>query len=76
MHTALTEPSLRFPLSEPPPFGAPMEVAPGVLWLRLPLPYRLDHINVHLIEDGDGSFYGRRAGRTAEPKTAWRAMPG
>jgi glyoxylase-like metal-dependent hydrolase (beta-lactamase superfamily II) len=54
MHTALTEPSLRFPASEPPPFGAPREVAPGVLWLRLPLPYRLDHINVHLIEDGDG----------------------
>ena len=50
----MTEPSLRFPLSEPPPFGAPREVAPGVLWLRLPLPYRLDHINVHLIEDGDG----------------------
>ena len=54
MHTALTEPTLRFPLTEPPPFGVPQEVAPGVLWLRLPLPFRLDHINVHLIEDGDG----------------------
>lgn len=54
MHTALTEPTLRFPLTEPPPFGVPMEVAPGVLWLRLPLPFRLDHINIHLIEDGPG----------------------
>ena len=25
-----------------------------MLWLRLPLPFRLDHVNVHLIEDGDG----------------------
>jgi glyoxylase-like metal-dependent hydrolase (beta-lactamase superfamily II) len=54
MDSALTEPSLRFPLSEPPTFGRPQEVASGVLWLRLPLPYRLNHINVHLIEDCSG----------------------
>ena len=54
MSTALTEPTLRFPATEPPPFGVVQEVAPGVLWLRLPLPFRLDHVNVHLIEDGDG----------------------
>ncbi len=54
MPTALTEPTLHFPVTEPPPFGVPQEVAPGVLWLRLPLPFRLDHVNVYLIEDGDG----------------------
>jgi glyoxylase-like metal-dependent hydrolase (beta-lactamase superfamily II) len=31
-----------------------MEVAPGVLWLRLALPFALDHVNVYLIEDGAG----------------------
>ena len=31
-----------------------MEVAPGIFWVRLPLPFRLDHVNVYLIEDGDG----------------------
>ncbi|MCW5772846.1 MAG: MBL fold metallo-hydrolase, partial [Rhodospirillaceae bacterium] len=36
----------------PDPGGA-LEVAPGVHWLRMPLPYRLDHINLWLIEDGD-----------------------
>src|SRR5262249_42063303 len=30
------------------------EVAPGVQWLRMPLPYRLDHINLWLVEDGAG----------------------
>jgi glyoxylase-like metal-dependent hydrolase (beta-lactamase superfamily II) len=42
------------------PFAAPLnpheliEVHPGVLWARLPLPFRLDHINVYFIDDGDG----------------------
>jgi glyoxylase-like metal-dependent hydrolase (beta-lactamase superfamily II) len=31
-----------------------MEIAPGILWVRVPLPFRLDHINVYLIDDGDG----------------------
>ncbi len=30
------------------------EVAEGVLWLRLPLPYRLNHVNIYLIADGPG----------------------
>jgi glyoxylase-like metal-dependent hydrolase (beta-lactamase superfamily II) len=34
--------------------GECKEVAPGVQWLRVPLPFRLDHINIYLIEDGDG----------------------
>jgi len=29
-----------------------VEVAPGVYWLRLPLPFALDHINLWLLEDG------------------------
>lgn len=46
--------TLRFPFAEPPPFGEPVQVAPGILWLRLPLPYALDHVNLYLLEDGDG----------------------
>ncbi|HMO29100.1 MBL fold metallo-hydrolase [Enterovirga sp.] len=43
-----------YPHPTPPAFGGTVEVAPGLLWARLPLPYRLDHVNVYLIEDGDG----------------------
>jgi glyoxylase-like metal-dependent hydrolase (beta-lactamase superfamily II) len=39
--------------SAPAP-GEMIELAEGVLWLRLPLPYRLDHVNVFLIEDNGG----------------------
>lgn len=45
---------LVYPVSAPPPAGQLLEVAPGILWARVPLPFRLDHINVYLIEDGDG----------------------
>lgn len=45
---------LRFPWPEAPEFGVPVEVAPGILWVRFPLPFRLDHVNIYLIADGDG----------------------
>ena len=32
--------------------GETVEVAPGILWARIPLPFRLNHINVYLIDDG------------------------
>lgn len=34
--------------------GAAHEVAPGVLWLRMALPFALDHINLWLIRDDAG----------------------
>ena len=45
---------LTFPFSSPPSNGEVPEVAPGIRWLRLPLPYRLDHVNIYLLENGDG----------------------
>jgi glyoxylase-like metal-dependent hydrolase (beta-lactamase superfamily II) len=30
-----------------------IEMAPGVHWLRMPLPFALNHINLWLLEDGD-----------------------
>ncbi|MBV8612205.1 MAG: MBL fold metallo-hydrolase [Acetobacteraceae bacterium] len=46
--------SLTFPHAEAPPPGGVRPIARGVLWLRLPLPYRLDHVNIYLIEDEGG----------------------
>lgn len=45
---------IRFPFEVPPAEGAAVEVAEGVLWLRLPLPMALDHVNVYALDDGDG----------------------
>src|SRR5450755_3359700 len=45
---------LSFPFDGPPAPGTTCEVVPGVLWLRMPLPFALDHINLWLLRDADG----------------------
>jgi len=44
---------LRFPHDTPPAEGDAIEVAEGILWLRLPLPMKLDHVNCYALDDGD-----------------------
>ena len=45
---------LRYPWDRHPGVDQVVEVAPGVLWVRLDLPFRLNHVNIYLIADGDG----------------------
>ena len=45
---------LDHPHAAAPAPGKAFEVAPGVHWLRMPLPFALDHINLWMLEDGDG----------------------
>jgi hypothetical protein len=39
---------------EPPAAGTAVEIDDGVLWMRLPLPIRPDHLNAYALDDGDG----------------------
>jgi len=47
---------LKYPFGRKPDIrpGKPVEVAPGVFWARFAMPMSLDHINLWLLEDGDG----------------------
>jgi glyoxylase-like metal-dependent hydrolase (beta-lactamase superfamily II) len=46
------ERKLHYPLGETlPDFGHAIEVAPGVKWLRIGLPFALNHINLWLLRD-------------------------
>lgn len=45
---------ITYPWDTPPENGEVIEVAEGILWLRLPLPMALDHVNVYALDDGDG----------------------
>jgi glyoxylase-like metal-dependent hydrolase (beta-lactamase superfamily II) len=45
---------LTYPFPDKPEPGRTIEVAPGIHWIRLPLPFQLNHINVWAIEDGEG----------------------
>ena len=68
------DPGIRFPFEAPPAPGEAIEVAPGILWMRLPLPMALDHVNVYALDDGDGwtiidtGFSSKRA------KAEWQAL--
>ncbi len=42
---------LDYPWAQTPPPGTTLEVAPGVRWLSMPLPFQLDHINLWLLEE-------------------------
>ena len=46
--------SLTYPIAQPPAPGEAAEIAPGVLWFRLKLPFQLNHVNIYLIEDDNG----------------------
>jgi glyoxylase-like metal-dependent hydrolase (beta-lactamase superfamily II) len=46
------ERQLDYPLGDTlPALGTTLEVAPGVRWLRMPLPFALDHINLWMLRD-------------------------
>ena len=45
---------LVYPCGDPPEPGSMKPIAPGVLWLRMPLPFSLNHINLYLLDDGPG----------------------
>ncbi|MFN4100292.1 MAG: MBL fold metallo-hydrolase [Pararhodobacter sp.] len=70
----LADPGIRFPFETPPAPGKAIDVAPGVLWMRLPLPMALDHVNVYALDDGEGwtlidtGFSGDKA------KAAWAEL--
>lgn len=51
------EHELKYPFNDTLPSpGMTIDVAPGVRWLRMPLPFALDHINLWLLRD---RYHGR-----------------
>jgi glyoxylase-like metal-dependent hydrolase (beta-lactamase superfamily II) len=50
------------------------QVAPGILWARLPLPFRLNHVNVWLLRDEDGWTIIDTGADTAEARGVWEGL--
>lgn len=69
-------PSLIYPHAEPPAPGEVTEVAPGVLWLRLKLPFQLNHVNIYLIEDNGGWLVLDTGLDTDDCRDGWDAVLG
>jgi glyoxylase-like metal-dependent hydrolase (beta-lactamase superfamily II) len=62
--------------------GTAKRIAPGVFWLRMPLPFALDHINLWLLQDDSGAAGAPAGGwsvvdcgvATDATRAAWEAV--
>jgi glyoxylase-like metal-dependent hydrolase (beta-lactamase superfamily II) len=59
--------TLSYPFPDIPAEGEAIEVAEGILWMRQPLPMKLDHVNIYALDEGDSwtivdtGFYSKRS---------------
>ena len=67
-------PELQYPCGEPPAPGTVREIAPGVLWLRMKLPFALTHINLWAVRDGNGWAVFDTGVQNNDTTSAWRAL--
>jgi glyoxylase-like metal-dependent hydrolase (beta-lactamase superfamily II) len=66
---------LRYPYGQwAPEPGTLKEVAPGIFWLRMPLPFSLNHINLYILDEGDGWTLVDTGLNTAEVKAHWQTL--
>ncbi len=65
---------IRHPFEVPPAEGQAVEVAEGVLWMRLPLPMALDHVNVYALDDGDGWTVVDTGFASRRGRAIWEAL--
>ncbi|BDX20138.1 MULTISPECIES: MBL fold metallo-hydrolase [Halopseudomonas] len=54
LHAGVVDSPLRFPWEQAQAMGDVREVADGIYWLRMPLPFALDHINLYLLRHEHG----------------------
>ena len=65
---------IRYPWESPPDEGAAVEIAEGVLWLRLPLPMKLDHVNIYALDDGESWTVVDTGFASGRGRKLWQAI--
>lgn len=50
------------------------QIAPGILWARLPLPFRLNHVNIWLLRDADGWTIIDTGVDSPEGRAVWEGL--
>ena len=63
--------ALDYPIQAPSADGTAVEIALGVLWLRMPMPMALNHINLYLLEDEDGWYIVDTGLNTEKTQELW-----
>jgi len=65
---------LTYPFAAVPAPGEMLDVAPGVKWQRMPLPFSLNHINLWALEDGDGWTLVDTGMKTPQTAATWETI--
>ncbi len=74
-HTdTLAKPTLEYPFETVPARSNTLEIAPGVHWIRMPLPFKLDHINLWALEDGERWAVVDTGVRSDETAAVWEKL--
>ena len=69
-----TAETISFPWPTPPQSGELVELAPGLLWLRLALPFQLNHVNIYMLaHDGGWAVVDTGIG-TDQTRATWEAV--
>lgn len=66
--------SIRYELDTRPDDGETLNIADGVEWLRMPLPFSLNHINLWLLRDGAGWAIVDTGVGTSETIDLWHGV--
>lgn len=66
--------ALSYPWHDSPAVETVRPVAPGIGWVRMPLPFALDHINLWLLDDGEALCVVDTGYARDEVRTHWQAI--
>ncbi|MGV8950076.1 MAG: MBL fold metallo-hydrolase [Cypionkella sp.] len=66
--------AVHHPWPDAPAQGEAVEIAQGILWMRLPLPMALDHVNVYALEDADGWTIIDTGFSSRKTKAIWQSL--
>jgi glyoxylase-like metal-dependent hydrolase (beta-lactamase superfamily II) len=66
--------AIHHPFPEAPAEGEATPIAPGILWMRLPLPMALDHVNVYALEDAEGWTLVDTGLSSRKTKAIWQRL--
>lgn len=72
MQAAAKKREIDYEFAASPAAGDTLQVARGVHWLRMPLPFALAHINLWLLEDGDAWTIVDTGVATEDSRSVWQ----
>ncbi|NWH09277.1 MAG: MBL fold metallo-hydrolase [Alphaproteobacteria bacterium] len=71
---AFEKAGLTYPFAARPELGQVIDVLPGLRWVRMKLPFQLAHINLWLLEDGEGWAIVDTGINNEETQQAWEQV--